>query len=174
MQKKSVAEQMMLSDLDGVSMKMFPEPCPQTRGRTGDASSKRQPKSSRKMPLYLDLRKVDGHTQEVSSWNTGLWLGASQMHSIGELHKDGRELLYLPTSTDSLPSRYCLTLNIGEYPRESRPTHLSEILEEETDSKYNLSQRACQGILNRANKRGKELPEILRKALETQAHSNPE
>jgi len=45
---------------------------------------------------------------------------------------------------------------------------LSEILEEEADAKYNLSSKACQGILNRANKRGKKLPEILQKALEAQ------
>jgi len=29
-----------------------------------------------------------------------------------------------------------------------------------------LSRRACEGILRRAEKRGKELPEMLRKALE--------
>ena len=35
--------------------------------------------------------------------------------------------------------------------------------------KYYLSARACQGILNRAEKRGKELPEILKTALVNQA-----
>ena len=142
--------------------------CPQTKERTGDASSKRQPKLSRRMPLFLNLRKADGHTQEASSWNMGLWLGASQTLNTGELHKDGREFAYSLTSTDSLPSRFYLTLNIGEYPRECRPTHLSEILSE-ADPKYNLSAKACRGILNRAQKRGKELPEILQKALESQA-----
>ncbi|MDY0407333.1 DNA cytosine methyltransferase [Paracerasibacillus soli] len=34
-----------------------------------------------------------------------------------------------------------------------------------------LSQRACEGILRRAKKRGKELPEILQKVLEKQAIS---
>ena len=169
MQKEKMVEQMMLSDLDGVSMKMFPAHSPATKARTGDASSKRLPKLSRKMPLFLNLRKADGHTQEASSWSMGLWLGASQTLNTGELHKDGREFAYSLTSTDSLPSRFCLTLNIGEYPRECRPTHLSEILSE-ADPKYNLSAKACRGILNRAQKRGKELPEILQKALESQAN----
>lgn len=37
--------------------------------------------------------------------------------------------------------------------------------------KYYLSAKSCQGILNRANRRGKELPEMLRIALEQQAQS---
>lgn len=37
--------------------------------------------------------------------------------------------------------------------------------------KYCLSAKACQGILNRAKRRGKELPEMLRIALEQQAQS---
>ena len=35
--------------------------------------------------------------------------------------------------------------------------------------KYSLSARACQGILNRADKRGKVLPDVLRQTLERQA-----
>ena len=56
------------------------------------------------------------------------------------------------------------------------PTKLSDILEEGTvDKRYYLSAKACRGILNRADKRGKELPEILRAALENQiARSDPE
>ena len=38
---------------------------------------------------------------------------------------------------------------------------------EKVPEKYYLSPRACLGILKRANARGKELPEILRLALET-------
>lgn len=48
------------------------------------------------------------------------------------------------------------------------PTKLSQILEENADPKYRLSARACQGILNRAERRGKELPKELREALEAQ------
>ena len=62
-----------------------------------------------------------------------------------------------------------MTLNCGEKPRIPNPTKLSEILEPETDPKYNLSARACQGILNRAAKRGKELPKALLDALTEQA-----
>lgn len=42
---------------------------------------------------------------------------------------------------------------------------LSEILESETSDKYNLSAKACRGILRRAEKRGRALPEHLAAAL---------
>ena len=58
--------------------------------------------------------------------------------------------------------------SFGESPKEERESHLSQILEEETLPKYYLSKKACQGILNRANKRGKQLPEVLEKALRDQ------
>ena len=43
------------------------------------------------------------------------------------------------------------------------------ILMAKVPEKYYLSPKACQGILRRASARGKELPEVLRKALERQA-----
>ena len=61
-----------------------------------------------------------------------------------------------------------MTLNIGEKPRVENPTHLSDVLQDDADPKYNLSEKACIGILRRADKRGKELPEVLKEALENQ------
>ena len=46
---------------------------------------------------------------------------------------------------------------------------LSSILMEDVPDRYSLSPKACQGILRRAARRGKELPEVLRVALERQA-----
>ena len=66
-----------------------------------------------------------------------------------------------------LPGEYTMH-SFGESPSEERGSLLSQILEEEALPKYYLSARACQGILNRANKRGKKLPEILQEALENQ------
>ena len=57
-------------------------------------------------------------------------------------------------------------LNLSEKPIIPRPSKLSEILDLNCDlEKYKLSPKACQGILNRARKRGKKLPEILEYAL---------
>jgi len=59
-------------------------------------------------------------------------------------------------------------LNTGVYPNAERESSLSQILEVNAPRKYYLSQKACMGILRRAESRGKVLPEILRNALEQQ------
>ena len=61
--------------------------------------------------------------------------------------------------------------NIGESPSEDAASTLSAILQASVPDKYYLSPKACLGILRRASARGKELPEILRLALERQAAS---
>ena len=53
----------------------------------------------------------------------------------------------------------------GEAPHEPVITKLSDILQPDADPKYNLSPKACQGILNRAKRRGKVLPQMLEDAL---------
>lgn len=61
------------------------------------------------------------------------------------------------------------TRSFGESPSAENVSRLSWILEASPHPKYCLSERACQGILNRAAKRGKELPPELKAALEAQA-----
>ena len=136
---QQVEGQMSLSDLGIWSGRMCQEHCPQTKGMTSDVSSKKQPKSSKKMPIYLDLRRGGGHTPDASWEMGGPLLGVYTM------------------------------LSFGEFPKEENVSLLSQILEDQAPQKYSLSAKACQGILNRASRRGKELPEILQKALEAQA-----
>ena len=62
-----------------------------------------------------------------------------------------------------------LTHSTGEFPNEESVSTLSQILQVNVPGKYYLSQRACLGILRRAAVRGKELPRILKTALERQA-----
>ncbi|MCH5186811.1 MAG: hypothetical protein J1F63_00305 [Oscillospiraceae bacterium] len=57
------------------------------------------------------------------------------------------------------------TLNIGESPSVARESTLSEVLEAEVPKKYYLSPKACQGIIRRAERRGKALPPLLMEAL---------
>jgi hypothetical protein len=51
-------------------------------------------------------------------------------------------------------------------------SHLSQILEDNPHPKYCLSAKACQGILTRASRRGKELPPMLKEALEQMVASD--
>ena len=61
------------------------------------------------------------------------------------------------------------TLNTSEWPSDAAVCSLSDILETDVPQRYFLSRRAAQGILRRAEKRGRELPELLRLALEAVA-----
>lgn len=61
------------------------------------------------------------------------------------------------------------TLNTSESPNGAVASTLSQILEANVPQKFYLSAKACQGILRRASTRGKELPPMLRQALEHQA-----
>jgi len=86
--------------------------------------------------MYLNLRKENGITREPSWEMVGALPGV------------------------------CTTLNFGESPNVARESTLSRILQENVPEKYFLSAKACAGILRRAERRGKELPEILKEALE--------
>jgi hypothetical protein len=67
-----------------------------------------------------------------------------------------------------------LTLNILEYPSDGVASSLSDILETgDLPRRYYLTSTACRGILRRAEKRGKELPEALRSALLAVASQTP-
>ena len=63
------------------------------------------------------------------------------------------------------------TANTGECPNAVVVSRLSQILEETPHPKYNLTAKACQGILRRAERRGKDLPKLLKKVLLTQSGS---
>lgn len=137
---EQLAGQITIFDLVTWSGKMSPEPSAPTTAKTSEPSSKKRHGSKTPEFAFLDLRKdSDGHTPDAS-WVT-----------------DG-----------ALPGDYT-TLNTGEYPSEEKESRLSQILEETPPPKYCLSPRACQGILNRAEKRKKQLPEILEKTLKKQA-----
>ena len=60
-------------------------------------------------------------------------------------------------------------LNTSEFPSDAKESSsLADVLQTEAPQKYYLSQKACEGILRRANRRGKTLPEALQEALVNQ------
>ncbi len=64
------------------------------------------------------------------------------------------------------------TLDISEYPSGAAASSLSDILETgDVPRRFYLSAKACRGILRRAGKRGKTLPESLEYALQKVAAS---
>ena len=73
---------------------------------------------------------------------------------------EGSELISLGSST---------TVNISEQHSGAGACFLSAILEENAQDRYFLSPKACVGILRRAERRGKDLPPLLKAALMQQA-----
>jgi hypothetical protein len=75
----------------------------------------------------------------------------------------------------------CWTLNTSEHSHTLGPSHnggvvcsLSDILETgDVPRRFFLTPKACAGILRRAEKRGKALPEVLRRALAAVAGLEP-
>lgn len=116
--------------------KTSPEHSVPTKEKISEPCWKNLPAWNNQTFQFLDLRGgADGAKLEQSSGTDGAWLGDSLM------------------------------LNIGESPNAERESLLSWILEDNVPQKYYLSARACQGILTRASRRGKQLPDILRQAL---------
>lgn len=131
-------EQTSLFDQDMLFGKTSPEHTVQTEGKTSVSCSKNSVKLPTAKFQFLDLRK-DGGEGLVPLWETDIQsLGAHWMPNIGECPKDVEE------------------------------SGLSQILEERVLPKYYLSAKACAGILRRAERRGKELPQMLRESLEEQ------
>lgn len=138
-----MVEQMTLFGQDTWSGKTSPEPFQATAEKTSRQSSKKRSGSSSRKPPLFLYLKKDG-PQADASWVThGALLGEFSMHSF------------------------------GESPSVAVESHLSQILEDTTHPKYALPAKACQGILNRANRRGKKLPEVLEDALRNQACFQP-
>lgn len=116
--------------------KMYQERSAPTAERTSAPCWKNLPAWNSQTLLFLDLRGGgDGAKPEQSPEPDGVLLGDSS------------------------------TLNIGESPSVESESLLSLILEVNAPLKYYLSERACQGILTRASRRGKALPDILKTAL---------
>ena len=115
--------------------KMSQEHSAATEGKTSVACWKNWPESKKLAFQSLDLRKGSGQRPDASAVTDGALRGEFS------------------------------TLNIGESPSVAVVSRLSCILEDNVPEKYYLSAQACLGILNRASRRGKELPEILKMAL---------
>ena len=122
------------------SGKMYPVRSPVTKEKTSRQSLHLYARSKPIPFLFLSLRKENGQVQDTLMW---------QKDSI-------------------LPGEHSMR-SIGEYPREENVSTLSQILMVGVPEKYYLSPKACQGILRRASARGKELPQVLKRALERQA-----
>ena len=126
--------------MEGIQLSLFGKTSPERLvpmgAKTSGSSLKSLSKSSSRQPQCLRCRKADGPTPTVRGESDGALLPA-----------------FSPRNT-------------GECPSAAVESTLSSILEANVPQTYYLSARACEGILRRAERRGKELPPILKEALE--------
>ena len=140
---------------DTWSGKTCPEHCQATTAKTSAPSSKKRRTSSNRNALFLDLRTENGRTPDASWATDGPLHGAYTMRSFGEC-----PIMTITDSSNPLELRSGVGVS-----------RLSQILEAEVHPKYYLSAKACEGILRRAQRRGKELSPMLKEALERQSVS---
>lgn len=101
--------------------------------------------------LYLDCRKSgNGQKQEPLTVMGGLSLG---------------ELTTLRTGEKPSETAVQEMLSVWGPHSVAEESRLSQILEETPHPKYNLTAKACLGILRRAERRGKDLPKLLKAIL---------
>ena len=127
--------QVSIFDPESPFLKMSQEPSVAIKGQTTKRFCKPSVKSTDPAFLFLNLRKESGNLLGASWEMAGALPGES------------------------------MTLNFGESPSEERGSTLSQILDLNAPEKFFLSPKACAGILRRAEKRGKTLPDMLRDAL---------
>lgn len=108
----------------------------------------------------------------LRDWLMRYGLGGSCGKTSPEFCPTRADGLSLPSSgafsTSGMASRgECWMLNSSEWPSDASVSSLSDVLETQPlPERYFLSPRACVGILRRAERRGKKLPDRLRIALE--------
>ena len=135
---KNAEEQAQAFDRGSWSGRTSPELSAPTKGKISRRCSKKPSGLSRKSNPIFLFLTEDGITRAVSWETDSASLGAYSTHSF------------------------------GESPSVVVESHLSQILEAAPHPKYSLSVKACEGILRRAEHRGKILPPLLQNALEMQ------
>ena len=165
--------QVSLFDLGIWSGKMFPERSAATSRMDSEISEpcwKKLYASQNRGFLFLDCRTSrSGRKPEECSATDGASHGERTTHNTGEFPSaDGVSAWWL-TLTDT--QQGISSLNVSEEPNLLVYTKLSQILEERPDPKYNLTPKACAGILRRAERRGKKLSDVLKAVLLIQSAS---
>ena len=131
-------------------------------------STKKELEEENNLPLFCGKMYPESSTQRTTHSAVFLQGLRGKMSLLSQQGESGRtQVGLLVPKEQSLGG--CLMPNISEWPNAAAVCLLSQVLEKTTHEKYYLSSRACEGILRRAEKRGKTLPPLLQQALEVTA-----
>ena len=158
---------------DGSCSKMCRALCPLHPALTTDKSSKASSASKTPKQLFLCLvkeREPKARLAPRTLLNRRGVPSATQSGVMGDITNGCQRARSWAILTPSLGVS-STRRRVGESHKDGGVYLLSSILTDSVPGRFSLSPKACQGILRRAAKRGKELPEVLRLALERQANS---
>ena len=169
--------------IEPVDIITFGSPC-----QNLSLAGKREGLNGEKSSMFFEAIRVIKEMRESTNGEYPRWIvwenvpgamssskGQDFRTVLEEICKINDETVHIPMPEKKLwemiiplPIEYSMR-NTSESLKDAEESFLSQILQENVPEKYYLSQRACSGILRRASARGKELPELLKRALEKQA-----
>lgn len=106
-------------------------------------------------------------SRPLSKQNGSCWKMSEDFYQATKDAISGSSSLRWPTQGIATSSGACWIRSSSESPSVAVECSLSDILERHVPERYLLSAKACAGILRRAQRRGKTLPEPLAVALES-------
>lgn len=139
--------------MECIQLSLFGKTCQEPSPLREEQTSKLSLKNSRKSktPMYQYINLTSGLTQERLWETVSVSPGGYSMRSISES----------PSETETA----ALYLS-EEHRNAAEESTLSQILQETVPERFYLSATACMGILRRSENRGKELPPLLKEALQ--------
>lgn len=108
-------------------------------------------------------------SRPMSKRDGSCWRTCQDFYQATKDAISGSSSLRWPTQGIATSSGGFWIRSSSESPSVAVECSLSQVLERSVDERYSLSPRACAGILRRSERRGKQLPEQLRVALQAVA-----
>ena len=118
----------------------------------------------------LDSSLMHSPLQRMSKQKQSSWRMSPDFYQVTKDAISESSSLVWPTQGIATSNGAFLTRNSSEFPNDAAESSLSQILQESVSPKYSLSVKAAEGIIRRAERRGKTLPEGLKKALLSVVH----
>ena len=122
------------------------------------------------LPLFASGRTSPEYSQPKTTPSDVFWEHWPEAAALCNRQGNDGQTLVMCVARKGKSAGASLMPNTLEWPNDAAVCSLSQTLEiGSLPQRFYLSSRACAGILRRAQKRGKELPPMLREALEAVA-----
>ena len=139
----------------------------QTSGREDSRAKTSASQESEQDSVAIEARLPSHSSTLWKDDDLGGWCWrTSQVCSLPTMDEISSDSSVKWTTSGTMSRGEVLMLNISESPKEEVGSSLSRILNQVAPSRFYLSAKAAAGILRRAAKRGKKLPQAMQEALQ--------